>query len=35
LRDYIQITLDKVRNQTAATEESAATLEKINEGATK
>ena len=35
LRDYIQITLDKVRNQTAATEESAATLEKINEGANK
>ena len=35
LRDYIQVTLDKVRNQTAATEESAATLEKINEGANK
>lgn len=35
LRDYIQTTLDKVRNQTAATEESAATLEKINEGANK
>ena len=35
LRDYIQITLDKVRNQSAATEESVATLEKINEGANK
>lgn len=33
LRDYIQVTLDKVRNQSAATEESVATLEKINEGA--
>ncbi len=32
LRDYVQNTLDKVRNQTAATEESLATLEKITEG---
>ncbi len=32
LRDYVQNTLDKVRNQTAATEESLATLEKISEG---
>lgn len=35
LRDYIQVTLDKVRNQASATEESLATLEKINDGANK
>lgn len=35
LREHIQTTLDKVRNQTAATEESVATLERINEGANK
>lgn len=32
LRDYVQNTLDKVRNQTAATEQSLATLEKITQG---